>query len=100
MPSQYYRAFAKAAGCTEVPTVFDGLANADTSVLQNASSTVSKSGEFGTFALLPVTDGNFIEAAPSLQLFKNAVRGKRLLVGVSCPQFSLSNLNLLTVFLG
>ena len=84
MPAQHYQAFADAAGCSgsSSTTVFDCLVNADTAVLQSASATVSTSGEFGTFAFLPVTDGNFIQATPSQQLLKKAVSGKRLLAGV------------------
>lgn len=87
VPTQYYHAFAKAAGCsggsnTTDSTVFNCLVNADTVVLQNASAAVSVSGDFGTFAFLPVTDGTFIQAAPSQQLLEKAVSGKRLLLGV------------------
>lgn len=85
VPTQYYQAFAEAAGCTHASntttTVFNCLVGADTAVLQNASATVSESGEFGTFAFLPVTDGNFVRAAPSQQLLEKAVSGKRLLIG-------------------
>ena len=86
VPTQYYQAFAKAAGCTG-PRTFNCLIKADTAVLQNASATVSESGEFGTFAFLPVTDGQFIQAAPSLQLLQQVVSGKRLLVGVCSQNF-------------
>ena len=82
VPTQYYQAFAKAAGCGG-PGTFQCLVNADTTTLQNASAAVSTSGEFGTFAFLPVTDGSFIQSAPSRQLFRKAVSGKRALVGVS-----------------
>ncbi|KAL6713453.1 hypothetical protein ACLMJK_008918 [Lecanora helva] len=81
VPTQHYRAFAKAAGCAGQGSVFECLVKADTTVLQNASATVSESGEYGTWAFLPVTDGAFIQAAPSAQLLKNAVSGKRLLIG-------------------
>ncbi|CAD6567870.1 MAG: hypothetical protein ASARMPRED_001172 [Alectoria sarmentosa] len=86
VPTQYYQAFAEAAGCTggsntTNSTIFDCLVSADTAVLQNASGTVSESGDFGTFAFLPVTDGNFVQAAPSKQLLEKAVSGKRLLIG-------------------
>ena len=86
VPTQYYQAFAKAAGCNggSGNAVFNCLVNADTAVLQNASATVSVSGEYGTFAFLPVTDGTFIQGTPSQQLLQKAVSGKRLLVGV-CP---------------
>ena len=87
VPTQYYQAFAQAAGCTgdantTNQTVFDCLVSVDTAVLQNASATVSESGDYGTWAFLPVTDGDFIQAKPSQQLFERAVSGKRLLIGV------------------
>ena len=87
VPTQYYQAFAKAAGCSGVSNVFDCLINADTAVLQNASATVSVSGDYGTFAFLPVTDGKFITATPSQQLLQKAVSGKRLLIGVGSQSF-------------
>lgn len=87
VPTQYYQAFAKAAGCSSSTsatdaTTFNCLVSADTAVLQKASASVSVSGDFGTFAFLPVTDGDFIQAAPSQQLLKKAVSGRRVLVGV------------------
>lgn len=90
VPTQYYQAFTKAAGCSgglsaSDSAIFECLVNADTVVLQNASATVSVSGEFGTWAFLPVTDGDFIQAAPSKQLLEKAVSGKRLLLGVGSP---------------
>lgn len=86
VPTRYYQAFAEAAGCrggskTAGSTVFNCLVNADTAVLQKASAKVSVSGDYGTFAFLPVTDGRFIQATPSQQLLEKAVSGKRLLVG-------------------
>ena len=88
-----YRAFAKAAGCaggstTSYSTVFSCLVKADTEVLQNASGVVSESGEFGTFAFLPVTDGDFVQARPSQQLLAKKVQGKRILIGVISSSLS------------
>lgn len=82
-----YQAFAKAAGCAggasaSYSTVFSCLVKADTEVLQNASGVVSESGEFGTFAFLPVTDGDFVQTRPSQQLLAKKVQGKRILIGV------------------
>ena len=90
VPTQHYQAFAKAAGCNGGTSnaIFNCLVNADTAILQNASATVSMSGEFGTFAFLPVTDGTFIPGAPSQQLLEKAVSGKRLLVGVCYVEYS------------
>ena len=67
-------------------------------MLQNASARVSESGDFGSFAFLPVTDGDFVQALPSKQLLKKAVNGKRLLLGVYSER-SKSNEPLLTLHL-
>lgn len=86
VPTQNYLAFANAAGCgcdAIASTTFDCLVNADTLALQNASMIVSESGNFGTFAFIPVTDGDFLRERPSEQLVAKKVKGKRLLTGVS-----------------
>ena len=84
VPTQNYEAFAKLAGCTDGPksSVFGCLVNADTAVLQKASAVVSQSGQFGTFAFQPVTDGKFVQTKPSQQLLGNEIQGKRVLIGV------------------
>jgi hypothetical protein len=56
--------------------------SADTEVLQNASGKVSTSGDFGTFAFLPVIDEDFIKERPTAQLLKKKLTGKRILSGV------------------
>ena len=92
MPEHYYKNFAELAGCglnstarSRYPTTFDCLAAAPSALLQNASGTVSSSGLFGTFAFLPVVDGDLIQERPSLQLSRGKVSGKRILVGVRPP---------------
>jgi hypothetical protein len=55
----------------------------DTNTLQNASGLISASGAWGTFAFLPVIDGDFIRELPSKQLLEKRVSGKRVLSGVS-----------------
>lgn len=63
--------------------MFDCLVAADTATLQNASGVVSETrGYFGSFAWLPVVDGDFVQNRPSEQLKAGEVSGKRLLVGV------------------
>ena len=90
VPTQNYDAFAKLAGCSGgSKAVFKCLVNAKTEVLQNASGKVSQSGVFGSFAFVPVTDGEFVQSRPSEQLLAKKVQGKRILVGVSSsPIFS------------
>ena len=63
--------------------MFDCLVDADSDVLQNASGTVSTTrGYFGSFAFVPVVDGDYIRERPSVQLLLGRVSGKRILVGV------------------
>ncbi len=64
VPSQAYYAFATAAGCppglpygSEPQIIFQCLGSKDTATLINASATVSQSGNFGTWAFLPVYVG-------------------------------------------
>ena len=88
VPTEYYRAFARRAGCLAGDRKADAqtftcLMNADTNTLQNASGVVSASGAWGTFAFLPVIDGHFIRELPSKQLLEKQVSGKRVLSGVS-----------------
>lgn len=87
-PSQAYYAFADAAGCfsgrgygNTSATIIDCLRAAPSDVLQNASATVGASGTWGTWAFLPVTDGDFIRERPSKQLTSGKVNGLRVLSG-------------------
>ncbi|KKK25582.1 hypothetical protein AOCH_000074 [Aspergillus ochraceoroseus] len=85
-PSNHYNSFAELAGCgcaksAGYSSTFDCLVEAPTAALQNASALVSTSGLFGTFAFLPVIDGDYIRARPSQQLLEGRVSGQRILVG-------------------
>lgn len=57
------------------------LREAPTEVLQNASFKVSEAGPWGTFAFVPVTDGEFIQERPTVQLVSGSLNGKRVLSG-------------------
>lgn len=88
VPSQAYYAFATHAGClsnttygSSATTIFQCLVAQDTTILQNASSIVSASGVSGTWGFLPVTDGVFVQNAPSQQFLLKQVNGRNLLVG-------------------
>lgn len=91
----YYEQFAKEAGCgrsasarSKHKTTFDCLVAAPSETLQTASGAVSASGIFGTFAFLPVVDGDMIRARPSVQLLTGQISGRRILVGVGLfPSF-------------
>lgn len=93
IPASYYDAFVDLVGCrqdssyaTNNTSVFDCLVKSDSLVLQNASGAISTThGYFGSFAFLPVIDGNYIRDRPSQQLLDGKVSGKRVLVGVCIP---------------
>lgn len=90
IPMAYYQTFAEYAGCggnatqsAQSPSVFDCLVATDSVSLQYASGNVSESyGYFGSWAFLPVIDGDYIQERPSVQLSQGKVAGKRILVGV------------------
>ncbi|KAK9774892.1 putative Alpha/Beta hydrolase protein [Seiridium cardinale] len=89
VPTTFYDAFVDLVGCRQNVTyarnytsVFQCLVNTDTLLLQNASGTVSTTyGYFGSFAFLPVIDGDYVWDRPSQQLQAGKVNGKRILVG-------------------
>ncbi|KAL6790245.1 Alpha/Beta hydrolase protein [Trichoderma sp. SZMC 28013] len=105
IPTSHYNDFAKAAGCGEDSSavkrhssVFHCLVAADTDTLQNASGLVSTStGYFGSFAWLPVIDGDMIRQRPSEQLQCGKVSGKRALIGTNADEgVPLTNPNITT----
>ncbi|KAJ5279973.1 hypothetical protein N7478_005345 [Penicillium angulare] len=86
VPTNHYHQFAAQAGCykgghTSKSAMFDCLVDTDTDTLQYASGNVSVSGAWGTWAFLPVIDGDFIRELPSKQLLRKRVSGKRVLSG-------------------
>ncbi|KAL7786690.1 Alpha/Beta hydrolase protein [Trichoderma ceciliae] len=105
VPTSRYHDFAEAAGCgkdstalSKHPSVFDCLVAADTNALQNASGLVSTSkGYFGSFAWLPVIDGDMIQSRPSAQLQRGQVSGERALIGTNADEgVPLTNPNITT----
>ncbi|RHZ64927.1 putative carboxylesterase [Aspergillus thermomutatus] len=104
IPTAYYEQFAEQAGCgpltstrAQHKTTFDCLVAAPSETLQNASGMVSESGLFGTFAFLPVVDGDMIRERPSVQLLTGQVSGRRILVGNNANDgVPLSNPNVVT----
>lgn len=88
IPKIHYHDFAARVGCYEgmsssEHSIFECLVRANTEELQYASSNISTSGAWGTWAFLPVTDGEFVQDLPSRQLLEKRVSGKRILSGVS-----------------
>ncbi|KAI0148284.1 putative carboxylesterase [Hypoxylon sp. NC0597] len=89
VPTARYDKFVDLAGCgqssyklSNFTSAFDCLVAADSAVLQNASGAVSTTqGYFGSFAFLPVVDGDYIQERPSEQFLHGNVTGKRILVG-------------------
>lgn len=80
-PTTRYYQFSALAGCPSSGDVFDCLKEKDTMTLQVANANMSASQVYGTWAFLPVTDGSYVQALPSVQLGKKMVNGKRMLVG-------------------
>jgi carboxylesterase type B len=93
VPTQNYYAFADRAGCSinaygnASSTIFDCLVSQDTETLQNASSDVTNTATFGTWAFLPVTDGVFIQDEPSSQLLEKRVNGRIALIGNNASKY-------------
>ncbi|RMY64749.1 hypothetical protein D0863_09589 [Hortaea werneckii] len=102
-PSQAYYAFAQAAGCfpgraygNTSTTILDCLRQAPTDVLQEANARISGSGTWGTWAFVPVTDGEIIRERPSSQLTRGQVNGKRVMSGNNAAEgaaFVIPNLS-------
>ncbi|KAI3316587.1 alpha/beta-hydrolase [Xylariaceae sp. AK1471] len=81
-PTLSYQAFVNKAGCSDAESTFECLLSVDTVVLQNASATVSTSGNYGQWAFIPVTDGTLIQKRPTQQLtIDKKVNGIRVLTG-------------------
>lgn len=84
LPSQAYYAFAHHAGCAaewafgnSSHTIFECLVSKDTDTLQAASNAVSSSGLYGTWAFLPVTDGNVVKSRPSEAILSSKLNGMK-----------------------
>ncbi|KAI0688126.1 cephalosporin esterase [Cytidiella melzeri] len=90
LPSQYkfndpiseqiYSDFVQLAGCSGVTDTFDCLVNTDEGTLQNANIAINLSGFYGTYAVVPVVDGEFIQDSPSKQITSGILNGERLLM--------------------
>ncbi|OJJ35595.1 hypothetical protein ASPWEDRAFT_110676 [Aspergillus wentii DTO 134E9] len=103
VPSKLYHELAASAGCIEDvddkpanTSIFECLVGKDTETLQNASYTISVTGNYGQWAFLPVTDHSLIQELPSEQLLKKQVNGKRMLVGNNAdeaPRFTPPTIN-------
>ncbi|OBT88219.1 hypothetical protein VE02_02423 [Pseudogymnoascus sp. 03VT05] len=81
--------FSVAAGCPSSGSVFDCLLAKDSMTLQQASSQISTTQTYGTWAFLPVTDGTFIKQLRSKQLLAKKVNGKRILFGSNANEGAL-----------
>ncbi|KAK4642829.1 hypothetical protein QC761_401010 [Podospora bellae-mahoneyi] len=81
LPTEYYRQLARRTNCLNATSVFSCLRNADTLLLQNASSATSYSARFNQWAFIPVTDNKLIFSSPTEQLPAGKVNGEAFLVG-------------------
>lgn len=83
-PSQFYYSFAQAVGCNVGSgPIFDCLVEADEQTLIEANVNVSQSGNWGSFAFLPVTDGKMVLDRPSVMLAEGKINGINHLAGHS-----------------
>lgn len=85
MPTQNYNKFASMVGCSAGvhQSTFECLVSKDTLILQQASAIVSATTRYGTWAFLPVTDGNFVQDLPMRQLLQKKVNGQNILSGAN-----------------
>ncbi|KAK4625568.1 Carboxylesterase 1E [Fulvia fulva] len=89
VPTQSYYSFAAQAGCNSMlpygangsRPIFECLQEVSSEALINASATIAQSGNFGTWAFLPVTDGTLIQDLPSRQLGRREVNGENMFSG-------------------
>ena len=63
--------------CSNATDTFDCLVDLDVGILEQASVDISTSVFFGTFATLPVIDGEFIRTSPTLQIDTGRLNGVR-----------------------
>ncbi|KAH6628963.1 acetylcholinesterase precursor [Boeremia exigua] len=100
-PTQAYYSLASQAGCplgaygNRNETLFECLVSKDTATLRDAAIAVTNTGSYGTWAFLPVTDGVFLQGAPSKQLLEKRVNGRNVLVGNNAnegPLFTPQNI--------
>lgn len=82
VPTQSYNQLAQAVGCSSQPNVFACLQKVDSFALQNASAYISGMGPYGQYTFAPVTDGNFVQQRPAVQLLRGNINGLRMLSGV------------------
>ncbi|KAK4173654.1 Alpha/Beta hydrolase protein [Triangularia setosa] len=81
LPTEYYYQLARRANCLNAHSIFTCLEQADTLVLQNASSATSYSARFNQWAFIPVTDNKLVLASPTDQLPTSKVNGEAFLAG-------------------
>ncbi|KAF4596861.1 hypothetical protein EYR40_007448 [Pleurotus pulmonarius] len=67
------------AGCNGSPDVMRCLREANIAQLQTANDRVNRAGFFGTFATVPVIDGEFITERPTQALRRGRLNGRALL---------------------
>ncbi|TIA58074.1 carboxylesterase type B [Aureobasidium pullulans] len=107
-PTESYYSLASQAGCplgafgNGSETLFDCLVSKDTATVRDAAIAVTNTGTYGTWAFLPVTDGVFLQNAPSEQLLEKRVNGRNVLVGNNAnegPLFTPQNITSETLLL-
>ena len=89
IPTARYHDLASKAGCGNAADKFACLLAADSMTLQQANSDISISQTYGTWAFVPVTDGEVVQSLPSTQLHDKKVNGANILVGNNANEGSI-----------
>ncbi|KAK7017378.1 carboxylic ester hydrolase, partial [Favolaschia claudopus] len=79
IPELIYSEFVAQTNCSGAADSLACLRQADVDVLETANTNINSAAFYGTFALVPVVDGEFIRQRPTLSLSQGKVNGKMLL---------------------
>ncbi|KAL5536969.1 hypothetical protein ACEPAF_792 [Sanghuangporus sanghuang] len=79
VPEQLYSQVIEKAGCSNASDTFSCLVGTDAAVLEAANLAICQSSFFGTFAFVPVVDGEFIVDRPTEIISRGRFNGDLLL---------------------
>ncbi|KAJ8692162.1 hypothetical protein PTI98_009500 [Pleurotus ostreatus] len=79
VPESIFNQVVSQAGCNGYPDIMQCLRAANIVQLQTANNRVNRAGFFGTFATVPVIEGEFITERPTQALRRRRLNGRALL---------------------
>ncbi|KAL4258871.1 Carboxylic ester hydrolase [Pleurotus pulmonarius] len=79
VPESIFNQVVSQVSCNSSPDVMRCLRAANITQLQTANDRVNRAGFFGTFATVPVIDGEFITERPTQALKRGRINGRALL---------------------